>query len=262
MHSFTKEEFVMYTIVVCDSSQKNLNTLTSAVQHYTNACPQYPVTVYSFYSGFELNSFLEKGQNADIYFINMSLPTPEDGISLGRTIHLLNPHALIVYISDSTRYLLRGFLAHPFAYLVTPLSGIEIRAVLDDAFRQITPTRSSSVSMKTKNGLEIFDRSLLISIEYKNHQLLAHVHNRPYIKSITIRISFRNWIAPLLEYDCFISPHKSFLVNMDYVDSLTTSHTFIMRTGQSIPIAIQSFQEVKKIYTAYKSRPCSVITGD
>lgn len=250
----------MYTIVICDNSQKNLNSLTSAVQHYTNICPQYPVTVYSFHSGFELNSFLEKGQSADLYFINMHLPTPEDSIALGRSIYLLNPGSLIVYISDSTRYVLRGFAAHPFAYLVTPLSGAEIFAVLEDAFRQTPTAHSSSVSMKTKNGLETFDKSLLISIEYKNHQLLAHVHSRPYIKSTTIRIAFRNWIAPLLEHDCFISPHKSFLVNMDYADSLTSSHTFIMRTGQSIPIAVQSFQEVKKIYTKYKSRPCNVIT--
>lgn len=249
----------MYTIVICDSNKNNIKILTSALQYFSKTAPQYALKIYTFHSSFELTNFLGRGENADLYFLTTMLPTPEESIALGRTIHDHNPYVPIVFLAPDRKFLPQIFNAHPFSYLLPPLKGADILSVLEDAFRQAAPANDTLMSIKTRDGLEVFDRSLLISIEYKNHQLLANVHNRECIKSTTIRISFHNWLAPLLKYDCFITPHKSFLINMNHVKSLTGSHTFIMRNGSTIPIASQSFPQIKKRFLEYSSQPYKIL---
>lgn len=58
-------------------------------------------------------------------------------------------------------------------------------------------------------------------------------------------------MEPLLEYESFISPHKSYLVNMDYVQKITNNHTFVMQNQEIIPISNQSFSSIKTKYLKY-----------
>ena len=58
-------------------------------------------------------------------------------------------------------------------------------------------------------------------------------------------------MEPLLKYDSFVSPHKSYLINMDYVQKIMNDHTFVMQKQEIIPISNQSFKQVKAKYLNY-----------
>ena len=55
----------------------------------------------------------------------------------------------------------------------------------------------------------------------------------------------------LLKYGCFIKPHRSYLVNMQYVDTIE-NYKLTLQTLSSVPIAQGKAREIKQQYLAYQ----------
>ena len=51
----------------------------------------------------------------------------------------------------------------------------------------------------------------------------------------------------------FIRPHRSFLVNMDFVKNLT-AHNIIMENGAQIPVPREKYAQIKQSYMDYVFR--------
>jgi len=70
-------------------------------------------------------------------------------------------------------------------------------------------------------------------------------------KVIQCTESFSSVCDKLVKYGCFFKPHRSFLVNMDYVDTINNRQV-TLRTLASIPIAQGKAKEIKQQYLAYQ----------
>ncbi len=55
----------------------------------------------------------------------------------------------------------------------------------------------------------------------------------------------------LLKYECFIKPHRSYLVNMQYVNTIE-NHKVTLQTLSSIPVAQGKAREIKQQYLTYQ----------
>ena len=66
----------------------------------------------------------------------------------------------------------------------------------------------------------------------------------------------------LQSFGMFLRAHRSFLVNMDYIQTLTT-HSLIMENGAKIPIPREKYAQVKQTYMEYVFRAKdSVVIGN
>lgn len=54
----------------------------------------------------------------------------------------------------------------------------------------------------------------------------------------------------LAEYPCFLRPHRSFLVNMEYIRSITAK-TLVLTDGAQIPIPHGRAADIKNQYLEY-----------
>ena len=54
----------------------------------------------------------------------------------------------------------------------------------------------------------------------------------------------------LKEYDCFVRCHRSYLINMDYVQSISNRYV-IMTDGTQIPIPHGRYSELKDKFFTY-----------
>ena len=54
----------------------------------------------------------------------------------------------------------------------------------------------------------------------------------------------------LMVYGCFLRPHRSFLVNMEYIRTLN-AHSIIMENGAKIPIPREKIVFIKQVYMKY-----------
>lgn len=241
----------MYKIVLYSEEKVVFDTITNVFKEYLPALSEMHFKILKFDSTLELNTFNENGGKADIYFLNLSSENIENSLNIGKAIRQLNPYTFIIYISNISTYKSEYLKIFPFAILPKPIVKKQLFSILSNIFRLLKNADLSLLEVKTKDGIITIDRRLITFVEYGNHYLLIHTKGGSTIKSSTIRTSFKIWMEPLLKYESFISPHKSYLVNMDYVQKITNNHTFIMQGQEIIPISNQSFSHIKAKYLKY-----------
>ena len=78
-------------------------------------------------------------------------------------------------------------------------------------------------------------------LEYYDNRRI-HVYTNS--KVFDIKGSLAEFIPVLEEHD-FYSTHKSFLVNLNYIDTVNKKNA-VMKNGQEIPIAQKKYPEFKK----------------
>ena len=241
----------MYKIVLYSDERNLLEPIVEVFKEYLPRLSESHFKILKFYSSLELNEFNEQENIADIYFLNISNKNIENSLSIGKRIRQLNPYAFIIYITNINTYLDDYLKILPFAILPKPVSKKQLFALLSTIFKLLKNAELSLLEIKTKKGIVTIDRRLITFVEYENHHLFIHTKNGSIIKSTTIRTSFKKWMEPLLKYESFISPHKSYLINMDYVQKIMNDHTFVMQRQEIIPISNQSFKQIKAKYLKY-----------
>lgn len=92
--------------------------------------------------------------------------------------------------------------------------------------------------------------SEIVHVENVARRMWVTLKNGKGYQSVGIRDSFEKQVAGLLQEENFIQPHKSYVVNLDYVSSYTTSMLH-MDNDSDIPISRRNSQEVKQRYLKY-----------
>ena len=80
-----------------------------------------------------------------------------------------------------------------------------------------------------------------------NRKLVLHLNNNEEYES-TLRMNELE--EKLQDFGMFLRPHRSFLINMDYIQSLTT-HSIVMESGVKIPVPREKYAQIKQIYMEY-----------
>lgn len=70
-------------------------------------------------------------------------------------------------------------------------------------------------------------------------------------KVIECAESFATACDSLLKFNCFMRPHRSYIVNMKYVDTIE-NRQLTLQTFSTIPIAQGKAKEIKEVYLAYQ----------
>lgn len=115
---------------------------------------------------------------------------------------------------------------------------------MDYAVSCMQDKRNSGYLVKTKDGFVSIPCSRIEYIENVSRILDIHLTDGESIKSIFIRKSFDAEMR-LLKGNSFLQVHKSFVINLKYVKSLTQNNA-IMESGKSIPVSKARSAGVKK----------------
>ena len=94
------------------------------------------------------------------------------------------------------------------------------------------------------------------NIEYiENASRMLHLYqtDSSVITSIFIRKSFEDEVKELSDNAYFIKVHKSFIVNMNYIQKLE-GNSIIMRSGAIVPISKKNITFVKRQYLLFVSK--------
>lgn len=245
----TEGKYFMYKIILYSDEKQTIEEIFN--QHMPYITKNY-FKIITIPSDLELNEYNnDVTSTVNIYFLDLTSKNIEKVLYISKLIRKINPYAFIIFISNNTNYLPEYLDILPFAILPKPIEKIKFLSLMSSILSLLSHQDLSLLEIKTKDGITTIDHRLITFVEYENHYLFIHTKHGSTIKSATIRTSFKKWMKPLLKYDYFISPHKSYLVNMDYVYKIMNNHTFIMTTKEVIPIASQTFTKIKAKYLKY-----------
>lgn len=237
----------MISIAVCDDNIDELSNMVQLLDLYRttrNFNCEYAV----FTNGFELISILEKGRQFDIYCLDIIMPG-HTGIDVAKEIRNFDKTAPILFFTSSTEFALESYSVKAINYILKPITKEKLFFSFDEILDQLkTDQNEDAIIVKSSEGIQKILVSNLTFAEVTGRNVLYHLRSGKIIKCTE---SFSSVCDTLLKYRCFIKPHRSYLVNMQYVDTIE-NHQITLQTLSSIPIAQGKTKEIKQQYLNYQ----------
>ncbi len=236
-------------IVVCDDDEEDLAKIERLLTSYRQANSNIRLDIEKFLDAETLYQKIQTEDLADIYILDMIM-SKKTGIDIGSEIRRIGRESVIVYITSSDDFAFQAYGVRAIRYLLKPVSEEQFFEALDYALSLTKTEKELIYSVKTKNGLVAVPYSKIEYIENYSRVLNIWLTDGELIKSIFIRKSFNEEIKEIAEDKNFIQVHKSFLINMRYVNKLTQK-TVLMESGKSIPVSKNRAADVKKEYLLF-----------
>ena len=237
----------MLQIAICDDSIDELSNMIQLINQYRSSrhlnC-EYVV----FQNGFELISTLEKGKKFDIYCLDIIMPGFM-GIDVAKEIRAFDKTSPILFFTSSSEFALESYSVKAINYVLKPISKEKLFFTFDDILEHIKVERNDdAIIVKSNEGIQKILISNLVFAEVIGRNVLYHLLSG---KVIECAESFSAVCDNLLKYSCFIKTHRSFIVNMQYVDTIENKQV-TLQSLSSVPIAQGKAREIKQQYLTYQ----------
>lgn len=237
----------MLQLAVCDDNIKELSNMVQLINQY-RAEKNFNCEYAVFPNGFELISSLEKGKRFDIYCLDIIMPG-FTGIDVAKEIRNFDKTAPILFFTSSPEFALESYSVKAINYILKPISKEKLFFTFDELLDQMKVKREEdAIIVKSNEGIQKILISNLVFSEVIGRNVLYHLRSG---KVIECTESFSPVCNKLEIYGCFIRPHRSYLVNMQYIDTIE-NHQITLQTLSSVPIAQGKAKEMKLQYLNYQ----------
>jgi DNA-binding LytR/AlgR family response regulator len=150
-----------------------------------------------------------------------------NGYTAAKKLKSVRNPPLIIFITNSAEYTYRGYEV-AFRYLPKPVTFEILSDVLSSAIEQIAPLKLTITESGRTHIIHIND---ILYFESSGHRLAIHTKESTYECHMKLYE-----MESLLPADGFALPHKGYLVNLDYVDSVRESR-LILKGDVQIPVS-------------------------
>ncbi|MBR4981505.1 MAG: response regulator transcription factor [Lachnospiraceae bacterium] len=238
----------MFRLAVCDDDPQSLSHMISLIEEYRLISP-FPLEYAAFHNGMELASALEQGTSFDLYCLDIVMPG-FDGIELGREIRNHDKAAPIIYFTSSPEFALDSYSVKAANYILKPITKEKFFFTLNEVLEEIKHTEEASLTLKDSRGIHKILLSSLVYAEAMGRKVLYHLNSG---RVLECSIRFSEVSDTLLKYPYFAKPHRSYIVNMNYINTIENT-AITLQTSDSIPIAQGKGKEIKDVYLAFQMK--------
>jgi len=228
-------------IAICDDKKEIADYIEDCIKKSI----QFEVNISVFESGRELEFFVAetaKG-NVDIIITDIDL-CGQNGIDVVKKILKEFPHIKTIFISGYPRYIQRVFEIEPVYFLTKPIDEKLLLGAVEKAKNLIGEDIGKYLLISGKSGIVKLPYRSITYIESSGRIAIVHENRgkREYYKKL-------DEIERELPAS-FVRCHKSYIVNMDKVKSLTGS-SFVLVNGQAVPISQSKYSDTKDFFINY-----------
>jgi DNA-binding LytR/AlgR family response regulator len=212
-------------IAICDDEKQFIEDIRKHLDFYSND-NNIDFDIYTFLSGADL---LKSNTKFDIAILDVEMDGI-DGLKLGEELIKINPHIVLMYVTAHKKYLDEALNLNAVRFFEKPLDSQRFYKGLSDAIKRID---SSTINFYLKDGktLERINAQDIIFIEIEKRKTKVITQTKEYHSDH--HISFWN---DKLTSTIFISPHKSYIINFNYVTAYERNY-IILNEKYEIPIA-------------------------
>jgi len=236
-------------LALCDDDINYRNALEKLLRGYLgrSGTPAGRLSVFS--CGQDLLAEVEENGGFDLYILDVVMPG-FSGVELGKKLRAMGCGGAIVYLSVSAEYALDSYQAQAFYYLLKPVEPGRLCQVLDQAVKAMEKQKVSCVTVKTKESLRLLRLDDIVYVELANRSVHYHMAGGEQVDSVTVRCSFQEETARLLEDARFYLCGASFVVNLYYVTAVEKGFV-CLDGGKRVPLARGSFAAAQRRWSDY-----------
>ena len=230
-------------IAICDDDHRDLLQIASLLESYRHES-KAELTYASFQNAIELLVSIENA-DYDVLLLDVLMPGVS-GMQVAREIRESNSRIQIVFLTSSPEYAVESYSVRAHYYLLKPASEEKLFPILDrllDNFK------------KPEDALCIKTQSSVFSLPYVKIEYIEVIAKKLYFyltdngtREVTGRLA--DFEQALLKRPGFIKVHRSYLVNLEWVQELRQGE-LITVSGQRVPVSRAAYTQVRTTYTKF-----------
>ena len=232
-------------IAFCDDDLSVLNELNILIDRYRMERNK-DIRYATFQSPLELIAEIEKGTRFDILFMDVVMPG-ENGIEAAREIRKYDTNVKIIFLTSSAEFAVQSYTVGAYFYQLKPIWEESFYRLMDVAVSECKKEEQKSLILRCKTGIARVELENLEYCEVIGRTVLFHMRDGKILEKTG---SLDELWGHLSEYENFLRPHRSFLVNMDYIQTMSYKAIF-MSNGAEIPLPRGKYSEFKDRYLEY-----------
>ena len=211
----------MIHIAICDDSKQERQILAALFKRYQELHAT-PLQIHIFQNGFSLLDAIDQGKRFDITILDILMPG-ENGIEIARNIRASGTDTEIIFLTSSPEYAVDSYEVKAQNYLLKPVTEEKFFASIDSILAEL-------------------DVSSLVYGEVTHRTITLHLADQTMISAV---MTFTEFQDILKAYPDFIYPHRSYAVNMNYIQYVTKSD-IILTGGQKIPLSRNNYTKISE----------------
>ena len=232
-------------IAICEDNIEELNIINEYIEQWSKN-NNIKVKIDKYQSS---ESFLFEWTDYnkyDIVFFDIKMKKVS-GIELSNLVREKNKVVDIVFVTGMIEYALHGYKVSAMQYLLKPIKQDDIYSCLNKVLERIDSTDESSKFMIIKTPKKS------MKLNYDEIYYFEMFSPNIVIHTIKEEIALRKKISEIekeLKSSSFIRCHRSYIVNLKYVKSIS-KNAITLENGESVPISRNKYKEVNNYYINY-----------
>jgi DNA-binding LytR/AlgR family response regulator len=234
-------------IAICDDDKQELLHIIQLLDEYSSRClKEGKIEVQVFGSSMQLLDQIESGKHYDVFLLDIIMPIIT-GMEVAAELRRNDKVAKIIFLTSTPEYAVESYSVDAFNYLLKPLQKDMLFSVLEKAYNDICSDHKQYLVVKTQTILSKVFLHQLIYVEAKGRTVYFNQNNGITLESNS---TISQVEAVLLIDNRFIKPHRSYIVNLDFIKNLSQDG-ITTTSGVLIPVSRNVYKEVKQAYINY-----------
>lgn len=230
-------------IAICDDEIKELEKLSAFLDLYKKV-KRPDIKIHSFLSGFSLLDAIEQGTTFDVVILDIIMPK-ENGVNIARELKKEQENTEIIFLTSTPEYAVESYEVNANNYILKPIRKEKLFLALTDCLDDIEKKQTSGfiIHSGTNQYTRIFYSKLMYG-EAMHKSVNLYLSDQTVVTSV---MTFTNLLKLLSSCPDFIQPHRSYVVNMHYIEHIM-KRNLILTNGEHIPIPKNNYERISKLF--------------
>jgi DNA-binding LytR/AlgR family response regulator len=230
----------MLRIAICDDEPEQIEILRGYLVRISFRL-NMEMRIAHFSSALSLLESFGNEEGYEIVFLDIRLPDI-NGIEAAKRIRERDRKVLVVFVSGRTDYILKGYEARAFRYIVKPVTEQMMADVVIKALQEIQLDEMGGISFREKGEHVKVSLDDIIYFEAQNHKINLICANASH--------NFYGRIGELerkLSDKGFVRCQKGYLVNANRIRRIRRAEV-LMDNGRTLPMSANYLRQTKDTF--------------
>lgn len=167
-----------------------------------------------------------------------------DGMTAAEEIRKIDSEVVIIFITNTPQYAIRGYAVEALDYLLKPISYFAFSQCLSRALGRMKNRISKAITINVKGGTVRLDANDIYYVESRGHNMIYHTASGEYESTSTMKETEES-----LNGMHFFRASKWYLINLAHVDGFQDGYAKIF--GKQLSVSRVKKKEFMEALTAY-----------
>lgn len=229
----------MYNIVICEDNKEQIKIILNYLRIiFENIDDNYNINIFN-----SAEEMLEKNiDDVDIFLLDIKMKKMS-GMKAAQNIRSRGINSEIIFLTGLIEYAKDGYKVRAYRYILKPIKFDELQESILNCIEEINKNKRKYFLIDQNGKIEKIKIDLIKYIEINRKELIIHLVDKNIIYSWK---SIAEFDKKLEKYG-FFRVHKSFLVNMIYIDLITNDAVIIGE--DKVPVSKYRIKDLKQKFT-------------